>query len=236
VTPLLSLDDVSIGYGARPVLQGVSFGIARGELTALLGPNGAGKTTLLRGILGLIPLRTGRVTFGFDRAASPPGYVPQREALDPIFPLTVLEVVLMGTYAGADPLRPLGRRRRELAARSLEHVGLTPLAEQPFRSLSAGQKQRALIGRALAVEPQVLLLDEPTTGIDPGAERAITDLITRLHREQHLTVVLVSHNLRLVRELVETVVWVQDGVVTKGDPGTLLSAERVGALFGVGLG
>ena len=111
---LLGLQDVSLGYDGRAVVEHISFAVERGEFLALLGPNGAGKTTLLRGILGLIPVLAGRIEYGFDRSTSPPGYVPQRETLDPIFPLTVREVVLMGTYARLAPLRPVGRRQRQL--------------------------------------------------------------------------------------------------------------------------
>jgi ABC-type Mn2+/Zn2+ transport system ATPase subunit len=223
VTPLIALDDVGIGHDGRPVLTQVSFQVVRGEFMALLGPNGAGKTTLLRGILGLVPLLAGRITWGFDRAASPPGYVPQRETLDPIFPLTAFEVVLMGTYARIPPLRRVGRAARRQAALRLAEVGLAAQAEQPFASLSGGHKQRALIARALAAEPEVLLLDEPTAGVDGDAERAIMDLISRLNRERGLTVVLVSHDLRLVRGLAHAVAWVEDGHVRKGPTETMLT-------------
>ena len=225
MTPLLTLDDVGIGYDGRPVLTHVSFVIERGEYAALLGPNGAGKTTLFRGILGLIPLLGGRITYGFDRAASPPGYVPQKESLDPIFPLTTSEVVLMGTYARIPPLRPVGREARRRAAERLAEVGLAAQAKQPFWALSGGQKQRALIARALAAEPEVLFLDEPTAGVDTEAERAIMELISRLNRDRGLTVVLVSHQLRLVRELVHAVIWVEDGRATKGPTEAMLAAR-----------
>src|SRR4051794_7124549 len=102
-TSHLALREVSLGYDGRVVLEHIALTVERGEFLALLGPNGAGKTTLLRGILGLIPVRTGRIEYGFDRLVNPPGYVPQRETLDPIFPLTVFEVVLMGTYARLAP-------------------------------------------------------------------------------------------------------------------------------------
>jgi len=225
VTALLNLDDVSIGYEGRPVLTHVTFAIERGEFVALLGPNGAGKTTLFRGILGLIPLLGGRVAYSFDRAASPPGYVPQKESLDPIFPLTTFEVVLMGTYARIPPLRPVGREARRRAAERLAEVGLAAQAKQPFWALSGGQKQRALIARALAVEPEVLFLDEPTAGVDTEAERAIMDLISRLNRDRGLTVVLVSHHLRLVRELVHAAIWVEDGRARKGATETILASQ-----------
>ncbi len=228
----LALHDVSLGYDGRPILQHISFTVERGEFLALLGPNGAGKTTLLRGMLGLIPVLAGRIEFGFDRVASPPGYVPQKDTLDAIFPLTALEVVLMGTYAHLSPFRPVGRRQRRLAEESLRQVGLADLATHPFWSLSGGQKQRILIARALAAEPQVLLLDEPTAGIDPDAVTAIMDVIARLNHERELTVVLVSHHLRLVRSLVRSVIWVDHGDASKGPTETMLSPEHLESIFG----
>ena len=208
---LVELQDVTLGYGEQPVLTHVSLKIERGEFLALLGPNGAGKTTLLRGILGLIPVLAGRIGYGFDRAASPPGYVPQRDTLDPIFPLSAFEVVLMGTYAKLPPIRPVGAKLRRLAAQCLDQVGLADQARRPFWTLSGGQKQRVLIARALAVEPEVLLLDEPTAGVDHEAEAAITELIARLNRDQRLTVVLVTHHFGRIRSIVQSAVWVDDG-------------------------
>jgi manganese/iron transport system ATP-binding protein len=229
---LLTLHDVSLGYDGRVVLEHLSFAVEYGECLALVGPNGAGKTTLLRGILGLIPVLAGQIEYGFDRSTSPPGYVPQRDTLDPIFPLTVFEVVLMGTYGRLALLRPVGRRQRQLAAHCLERVGLADLADQPFWALSGGQKQRVLIARALAVEPTLLLLDEPTAGVDPGAATAIMDLLARLNRDQGLTVVLVSHHLRLVRSLVRSVLWVEDGGASKGTAEVMLAPERIMDVFG----
>ena len=229
---LLTLRDVSLGYDSRVVLEHLSFAVEGGECLALVGPNGAGKTTLLRGILGLIPVLAGQIEYGFDRSTTPPGYVPQRDTLDPIFPLTVFEVVLMGTYGRLTLLQPVGRRQRQLAAHCLEQVGLANLANQPFWALSGGQKQRVLIARALAVEPTLLLLDEPTAGVDPGAATAIMALLAQLHRDQGLTVVLVSHHLRLVRSLVHSVVWVEDGCASKGATEVMLAPERIMESFG----
>jgi ABC-type Mn2+/Zn2+ transport system ATPase subunit len=234
--PILALRDVSLGYDGRAVLQHLTFEVEQGEFLALLGPNGAGKSTLLRGILGLIPVLAGRIEHGVDRATSPPGYVPQRDSLDPIFPLTAAEVVLMGTYARLGPLRPIGRKQHRIAAIALEQVGLTAIAESPFWALSGGQKQRVLIARALAAEPQVLLLDEPTAGVDPGASAAIMEVISRLNREQGLTVVLVTHQLRQARSVVRSVIWVENGTAEKGPAATMLAAERIAEVFGAGEG
>jgi manganese/iron transport system ATP-binding protein len=230
---ILALQDVSLGYEGRPVLEHISFTVEEGEFLALLGPNGAGKTTLLRGMLGLVPVLAGRLEYGFDRRVSPPGYVPQRETLDPIFPLTVLEVVLMGTFARLSAFRPVGRREHRLAADCLEQVGLGAIAAQPFWALSGGQKQRVLIARALAGDPRLLLLDEPTAGVDPGAAVAIMDVITKLNRDRGLTVLLVTHQLRIARPLVRSVIWVDGGVATKGPTATMLAPERIAEVFGV---
>ncbi len=215
---LVELRDVGLGYNGRPVLEHVSLRIEPGEFVALLGPNGAGKTTLLRGILGLLPVLSGRIAYGFDRATSPPGYVPQRDALDPIFPLSAFEVVLMGTYAKLRPLQPVGARLRRVAADCLDQVGLAALAKRPFWSLSGGQRQRALIARALAVEPEILLLDEPTAGVDREAEATIADVLTQLNRNRGLTVVLVTHHVEHIRPSLHSVVWVDEGQASKQAP------------------
>jgi manganese/iron transport system ATP-binding protein len=231
--PIIALHDASLGYESRIVLEHVDFVVEEGEFLALLGPNGAGKTTLLRGMLGLLPVLAGRLEYGFDRRVSPPGYVPQRETLDPIFPLTVLEVVVMGTFARLSPWRPVGRREHRIAADCLERVGLGAIASQPFWALSGGQKQRVLIARALAGDPRVLLLDEPTAGVDPGAAVAIMDVITQQNRERGLTVALVTHQLRIARPVVRSVIWVEGGRVMKGTTETMLSPERIAETFGV---
>ena len=230
-TALIDLVNVSLGYGGAAVLTAVSFAIRLGEFVALVGPNGAGKTTLLRGILGLVPVLAGHIDYGFDRAAHPPGYVPQRDTLDPIFPLSAFEVVLMGTYAKLPPLRFAGRRQRQLAARCLEEVGLAAFARRQFWELSGGQKQRVLIARALAAEPDVLFLDEPTAGVDHAAEAAIIALIGRLNRERELTAILVSHHLGHIESLVHSVVWVDDGQASKRSIDAVRAEEALAGLF-----
>jgi ABC-type Mn2+/Zn2+ transport system ATPase subunit len=212
---LVALHDVTLGYGATPVLSHVSLTVGRGEFTALTGPNGAGKTTLLRGMLRLIPVLAGRIEYGFDRAANPPGYVPQRDALDPIFPLSAFEVVLMGTYARLPVLWPIGRRARRLAAECLDRVGLAGVAGRPFWELSGGQKQRVLIARALAVEPEILFLDEPTAGVDAAAEVTITEFLAHLNSERGITMVLVSHHVGRIANVLHSLIEVDDGAAVK---------------------
>jgi ABC-type Mn2+/Zn2+ transport system ATPase subunit len=230
--PLVTLRDASFGYGNEPVLEHVNLKIESGEFVALLGPNGAGKTTLLRGIVGLLPAIAGDLQYGFDRDSNPVGYVPQRDALDPIFPLTASEVVLMGTYARLSPLQPVARAQHRVAAECLGQVGMHAVAEQRFASLSGGQKQRVLIARALAADPRLLVLDEPTAGVDPGAAAAIMDVVGRLNRERGLTVLLVTHQLRMLRPLAGIVVWVQGGRAVRGPAEEMLAPERIAEVLG----
>jgi len=222
-TPIVELCDVSLGYNGGAVLSHVSLTIQRGEFVALTGPNGAGKTTLLRGMLRLLPVVAGRIEYGFDHLAHPPGYVPQRESLDPIFPITVFEVVLMGTYAKLSPLSRVGRRERQIAAECLGEVGLSAAGPRPYWELSGGQKQRVLIARALAAQPAVVFLDEPTAGIDSSAELMITDLLARLNRERGMTIVLVSHHVGRIGAALDALIQVDDGCAVKipvgGDAG-----------------
>jgi ABC-type Mn2+/Zn2+ transport system ATPase subunit len=199
---------------------------------AILGPNGSGKTTLLRGIVGLIPTLTGIIRYGFDRATNPFGYVPQRESLDATFPLTVHEVVLMGAYARLRPLRIVGRHQRRLASACLAVVGLEALAEHRYASLSGGQKQRVLIARALAAEPTLLVLDEPTAGVDTEATAAIMAVLRRLNQDDGLTVLVVTHNVRLLPGLATAVVWVQDGRAVRERLDDVLTPDRLAGLPG----
>ena len=222
----MRLEGASFGYGPRNVLAGVDLRVQEGDFLGIVGPNGAGKTTLFRGILGLLEPTAGRVV----RAQVPLGYVPQREALDAIFPLTVCEVVAMGCRARTPLLRRLPAAEHARAHGLLERVELSELRDALFASLSGGQRQRALIARALMAQPRLLLLDEPTSGIDRNAERVIQQVLRDLHA-QGLAILIVSHQLALVRETVQQVLWVSGGRVRAGDPHELLRAERLDQLF-----
>ena len=192
---LVELDAVSLGYGGPPILRNLTFRLERRDFLAFVGPNGSGKTTLLRAIAGILPPRSGRLLRPRPLEI---GYVPQERDLDPVFPLHVLDIVLQGRIAGLGPWRRPGPVDHEVAHRVMAQAGVTALAGAPFAELSGGQKQRVLIARALATEPVLMLLDEPTSGTDPASERAIMDLLLRLHREQGLTLVMATHNLALV--------------------------------------
>ncbi|HOM80308.1 MAG TPA: metal ABC transporter ATP-binding protein [Armatimonadota bacterium] len=196
--PLISFEGVCLGYGSKEVLTDLRFTIHQGDYIGIVGPNGAGKTTLLKAVLGVIrPLR-GRVTRHGEREAHRCGYVPQLNTIDDTYPLTVLDVVLMGRYPLIGVMRRPGKADRERALHALEQVGIADLAPRLFRDLSGGQRQRALMARALASDPSILVLDEPTNDMDIAGERATMELIDRLHHKNSLTVLVVSHILNVL--------------------------------------
>jgi manganese/iron transport system ATP-binding protein len=226
--PLVRLAAASFGYGRHVVVSGVDLEIGAGRFLGIVGPNGAGKTTLFRGLLGLIAPQAGRC----ERApAAVFGYVPQRESLDANYPLRAREVVEMGGYARLTGFGRLGRRDRAEARALLARVGLADECERSFSELSGGQRQRVLLARALLVRPSVLLLDEPTSGVDRGAEERILRLLAEL-RGEGLTILICSHAIAMVRDAVEEVLLVADGKVERGEPHAMLSGERLERLFG----
>lgn len=227
---LLEIQHASFGYGDEPVIEDVDLAIDAGDFLAVAGPNGAGKTTLLRGMLGLIAPLAGRVR----RCAGAIGYVPQREALDPIYPLTVQEVVHMGAYGRLSGLRRLGAGERQLAGGCLERVGLARLRRAPFSSLSGGQRQRVLIARALMARPVLLLLDEPTSGVDAEAVALVLRLLEELSAQDGLGVLVVTHQLQPLQGRAQALLWVDAGRVVRRDAGDMLDAARVepGAIAG----
>jgi ABC-type Mn2+/Zn2+ transport system ATPase subunit len=227
VVTLLKLEQASFGYGSKTVVSGVDLTVDAGDFLGIVGPNGAGKTTLFRGLLGLLQAQSGRI----ERAPGAIGYVPQRENLDPIYPVSVSEVVHMGAYGRLRGLRGLPRVDRERARSLLLRVGLGDKASVAFASLSGGQRQRVLIARALMKDPRLLLLDEPTSGVDRGAQQKILELLHDLHRREHIAVLLVSHQVSMLRSAVEEVLWVSDGSVRRGPTREILAPENLDRVY-----
>jgi ABC-type Mn2+/Zn2+ transport system ATPase subunit len=186
--------NLTLGYHGHVVLDKLDFTIERGDFLGVMGPNGSGKTTLIKAILGLVPPLRGAIEFpGSDGEAPRFGYVPQRERLDPHFPLSSLEVAVMGRYGLIPTMRAASGRDFEMARSCLKRVRMADRVDVPYRKLSGGQQQRVLIARALAGEPEALLLDEPTNGMDVQAEGAIMELLLDLQRERSTTIVFVTH-------------------------------------------
>ena len=220
----IELRRVSFAYGhGPPTLRDVYLAIAPGEFVAIAGPNGGGKTTLLRVLLGLETPDAGEaLLFGepahrFSRRASI-GYLAQRAQLGVDAPATVREVVAAGRLPVSGLIGPLRRRDRGLVGEAIERVGLTALADRPLQRLSGGQQQRAFIAKALAAEPSLLVLDEPTTGVDVESQEALASLLDRLHRELGVTVIYVSHEFGSVEQFVERLVLVRERIVFDGAP------------------
>jgi ABC-type Mn2+/Zn2+ transport system ATPase subunit len=209
--PLVSLQDVSLGYDSNPVLHNVTLAIYPGTLLGLAGPNGSGKTTLFRSILGLLPVLGG--TISRSCPLSNFGYVPQSAALDPQFPLSAAEVVEMGAYGRVRSYQLLPQNEKSRIGQVLDQVGLRHLANRSFFSLSGGQKQRMLIARALMVNPKIMILDEPLSGVDEESRRSIARLLFNLTREKEIAVFFSSHDLEMVQRVADKIVRVAKGRV-----------------------
>src|SRR5262245_20305282 len=188
--PALEIHDMTVAYHRKPVLWDIDLVVPEGKLIGIVGPNGAGKTTLIKAALGLVPLASGKVEiYGlpYQRQRHLVGYVPQRESVDWDFPVTALDVVLMGTYGRLGWCRWPGRAQREIAMHALEQVDLADFAGRQIRQLSGGQQQRVFLARALAQDARIYFMDEPFAGVDASTEQAIVGLLQQL-RSQGKTV------------------------------------------------
>lgn len=225
----ISLRDVSAGYGGeRPVITGVDLVVRRGEVVALVGANGAGKSTLLKTIVGLLHLTAGTVAvFGSapEVARSRIAYLPQSEQLRWDLPLRVEDVVLMGRTASTGILRRPGRAAREAANAALEEVRARQLAQRSISALSGGERQRVLLARALVADPELFLLDEPATGVDPATEEQLMGTLEALGARGR-TILVATHDLAGVMAHFRRVICVNGGIVADGGI-EILRDERV---------
>ncbi|WP_074313572.1 metal ABC transporter ATP-binding protein [Micromonospora cremea] len=213
--PVITVEHGVVGYDGRPVLRDVSLTVTAGEVVAVLGANGSGKSTLIRAVLGLVPLAAGSITL-FDRPLRQfrqwqrIGYVPQRLGAGGGVPATVREVVASGRLARRGVLRPPGRADRAAVDAALRAVGLADRAADPVSTLSGGQQQRTLIARALAGQPELLILDEPTAGVDAASQEAFAGALRDFVADGG-TVLLVAHELGPLRPVISRAVVVHQG-------------------------
>ena len=229
--PAVVFEGVSFTYDGPPAIDDVTLTIPQRDFVCAVGPNGGGKTTFLKLILGLIHPNRGCVrVLGEppEKARCRIGYMPQNAQLDPRFPVSVLDVVLMGRLGHTRIAGPYRRSDRQVAMRALQDVNLAEFAGRPFSALSSGQRQRVLIARALACEPELLLLDEPTANLDPTVQEDLYVLLRDLN--QRLTILMVSHDIGFVSVYFRTVVCVNRSVHihATGD----LTKERVADMYG----
>ena len=225
---IITLDRLAIGYDGQAVLSGISLAVARGSFTAILGANGTGKSTLLKTLLGLQPVVGGRINI------TPPagfGYVPQAIQFDPLYPLTGFDVALMGTYGRVGAMKFPSRAEKEFVHECLKATAADEFAKRKFSQLSGGPKQRVLIARALATKPDILVLDEPTAGVDVTATKSQLEFISQIHVERKLTVLLVTHDLPLVKKHAQQIIWLHDGQVLHGSVAELFTPERMAEIF-----
>lgn len=225
--PAIDVSHLTVRYGLTTVLDKVTFSVARGEIVAIIGPNGSGKTTLLQAILGLQPYE------GVIRVNGRPvreslgkiGYVPQRFAFDRTFPLTVGEFLRL---RGAKP------KHRDWRQAVLAEVNLTGGEGTLVGELSGGELQRLLIANALMAEPELLLLDEPTAGVDRAGERGFYELVSHLHRSHQMTVLMVSHDLAMVARQATKIICLNRELVCFGPPAQAIAPDVLRQLYGEG--
>ena len=235
--PFVELEGVGVSYGEVRVLDGINLTVEPGDFLGIIGPNGSGKTTLLRVMLGLLEPQDGSVRlFGQPPASFREwrrvGYVPQRAALDPSLPVTVQEVVASGLVASLGVFQRIGRAQRARVSDALARAGMEAHARARIGALSTGQQQRVLIARALVSDPELIILDEPTGGVDPEAQTSFYAMLHHLNREREVTLVLVSHDIGVVAKEVTKLACLNRRLIFHGRPGDFLSDAALTALYG----
>jgi manganese/iron transport system ATP-binding protein len=232
--PVLVLRRATVAYEREPVVEGVDGEVAAGQSVALIGPNGAGKSTLIRAVLGLVPLTSGTIQVlgrSPQAARRQVAYVPQADTLDAEFPVSALQVTLMGRYPRVGWVRRPGPADRQVAARALAEVGLAERASARFGTLSGGQRQRVLLARAIAQEPRLLLLDEPFNGVDALSQDLLLAALARL-RAGGAAVVMATHDLGLAHLACDEVCLLNRHQIGFGPIGTTLTPELLRATYG----
>ncbi|MDH3215458.1 MAG: ABC transporter ATP-binding protein [Candidatus Krumholzibacteria bacterium] len=227
----VTISDVSFSYDGVSALENVNLNIEEREFTAIIGPNGGGKTTLIKLMMGLLQPQMGSiVVFGVPpwSARRRFAYVPQHPRLDYEFPVTVMDVVLMGRLGSTARIGPYRSADRESAMRALDVVGCSNLYKRSFAALSSGQRQRSLIARALAAQPDILILDEPTANLDPTVQNDLYELLHELNKE--MTVIIVSHDVGFVSKYVHKVACVNRQVVLHS--ASAIKGDVISTLYG----
>ncbi len=233
-TIAVEFHDVTVAYRTKPVLWDIDATIPQGSLCAIVGPNGAGKSTLLKAALGLVPLASGAVSVlgqPIDRVRDQVGYVPQRESVDWDFPISVLEVVMMGAYGRLGWFKRPSSGDRDRAMHCLGQVQLEAFAQRQISQLSGGQQQRVFLARALMQRAQLYFMDEPFAGVDAATEQAVVRVLARL-RADGCTVIAVHHDLQTVREHFGHVLLLNMRLIAAGPVSTTMTAAHLQRTYG----
>ena len=237
--PIIQFDHASFGFPGVVALKDITLSIRDGEFVGVIGPNGSGKTTLCRAVLGLMAPIEGHLHI-FDCACdklrchhrAKIGYLPQKGVIDRNFPVTVFETVMMGRYGALGLFKRPGQQDRQIAMDALAHVGMDTHLNSALGHLSGGQQQRVFIARALAQQPKVLLLDEPTTGLDITTQHNVIELVQQLHEELKLTVLLITHDINMIRSRVDRLVLLKTRLFAAGSPADVLKPEILHQVYG----
>ncbi len=216
---LITCSHVDFGYENHDAVIDLSMEVAEGDYLCIVGANGSGKSTLVKGLLGLLKPTGGTLTVAEELRRTGIGYLPQQTAAQKDFPATVCEVVLSGTLSRRGNRPFYGAADKKLAQANMERLGILPLKGHCYRELSGGQQQRVLIARALCATSRMLILDEPTTGLDPSAIQDFYRLVRRLNREEHITILMVSHDVTNIVGQANKILHLQQRVLFYGTPG-----------------
>ena len=234
VVPPLSIHDMTVAYQRKPVIWDIDYVAPAGKLVAIVGPNGAGKSTLINAALELIPRASGQVRFfgePYRKQRHRVGYVPQRESVDWDFPVSALDVVVMGLYRKIGWCLPVLPRHRKTALAALARVGMADYAHRQIRRLSGGQQQRVFLARALVQDADLYLMDEPFTGVDAATERAIVEILREL-RSLGKTALVVHHDLQTVTEYFDEVILLNMRLVATGSVESVFTTDNLRKTYG----
>ncbi|MEM7395261.1 MAG: metal ABC transporter ATP-binding protein [Verrucomicrobiota bacterium] len=230
----IEVHDLTVGYTRKPVLYGIDAAITPGQLVGIMGPNGAGKSTLIKAIMDLLKPSSGWIKiYGESYKDSPKrlAYVPQRREVDWDFPVTVMDVVLMGRYGHLGLIKRPGARDRKIASECLEKVNMLPYANRQIANLSGGQQQRVFLARALAQEGDIYLMDEPFVGVDASTESAIIELMRDL-RNEGKTLLVVHHDLPTARRYFDSLLLLNLRLIAFGPTKEVFQAEHLQRAYG----
>lgn len=230
----VEVHNLTASYSGRPVLWDIDFNLESGKIIGIIGPNGSGKTTSLKAMMGLLKPDSGFVKiFGkpLDEVRDRVAYVPQRESVDWDFPVSVLDVVLMGRYSRKNLFRKTSRADIEIALTCIEKVGLTEFKDRQISQLSGGQQQRVFIARALAQQADLYLMDEPFVGVDASTESAILAVLQEM-KSNGKTVVIIHHDLQTVSDYFDYLVLLNTRVIAKGAPHEVLTRTNLSNAYG----
>jgi len=230
----LEVEHADIAYGDKVVLRDLSFQVPHGARVAVVGPNGAGKSTLFKALVGILPLKSGKIFIHGESLGAHKdcvAYVPQREDVDWRFPVTVQDVVMMGRFGQIGWLKRATLHDKQVVSKSLGQMGIADLASRSIGELSGGQQQRAFLARALAQEPHILLMDEPFSGVDATTQEATLNLIDHLH-EQKVTAIISTHDLNLAASRFDLVLLVNHKLIAYGTPQQVFTKENLASAFG----